>query len=142
MKLFNPNFVNPLFAALGLLFVAWLLASSVEAGPSEGCNPGRYVIDDVDSFYETKGIVFKFRSWPAAKEEMSLVQEMKMQGLEKTEVLSFTKVWVFEWAEEKVRGIISTHMISIHMICRICKRLKKKTDSLEYCVSLVSPVHR
>ena len=130
MKLFNPNFVNPLFAALGLLFVAWMLVSSVATDPSEGCNRGRNFVDRGDSPDRIGGIALKFQSWPAAKDEMSLIQEMEEQGLVRTNELPYVKVWVFRWCDKRFRDFISTHMI--------CKRLKENTDTLEYCDPLIA----
>ena len=78
---------------------------------------------------KTKGIALKFRAWPVTKDEMSLLQEMKKQGLEKKMELLYSKVWIFEWSAKKYRNIIFTEMI--------CKKLEMKIDTLEFCNLLI-----
>ena len=88
----------------------------------------------VDSPDRIAGIILKFRSWPAAKDKKSLIHEMNIQGLEKTEGLPLTKVWFFVWADRIFRDLIPTQMM--------CIRLAEKLDSLDYCRPLNMPILR
>ena len=128
MRLWKP-FGAALFAALGLLFVAYMIASPVAEITGEDSNPGWNFIDRGDSSDGTKGIALKFRAWPSVEDKLYLMQEMKIQELEKKMELLYSKVWIIEWSDKKYRNIIFTEMI--------CKRLEKKIDTLEFCNLLI-----